>query len=235
MKKQIIVLLNLIALTACYRVQDDSSKVSIQIPTASQFGKMQNVSASVIDYNLLCFAVNVKGPGITTSGANSCDIDRGLFEGQTKAPGEELVIDVPGGDGRIFEVYAFLKNNSSQSCPIVGKGDWGGWYTNKIYLVGSKEGVTISPPLSTVEIKITLPDSSQNLAAVHSWAPTCLGSAPVVVPTPTVAGGTQGHIVVGAKELSSTNYKMRARVADKNIEQELVGPNYRFKGGVSSF
>lgn len=230
MRKQALVLLSLFALAACQRPQDEGSRVSIQIPSAKQFSKMQNVSALAVDYNLLCFGVNVKGPGITGSSATSCDIERGIFSGATASPGQKIELDVPSGDRRVFEVYAFLRDNVSQSCPVVTEGTWGGWSTSKIYAVGKSDPVTITPPASTVSISLNLPEASQNLAALHGWANnSCYGA-------PTITATFAGQIAVGAGDLvSGSTMKMRARVSHKNTDQVLVGPSIKFKGGVSGF
>ncbi|MEZ0392523.1 MAG: hypothetical protein ACAH59_09920 [Pseudobdellovibrionaceae bacterium] len=227
MKKPLL-LLSLIGLISCHRPQDEGSSVSIRIPSVKEFkaSRYQNTTASTVDYSRLCFAVNVKGPGISGQLGSTCNIDRGLFEGTTVPPGQNLKLDVPAGSDRVFEVYGFLRDSTSESCPIVSSSSWN-FPLYKIYYLGEKSGVTVAPPETQVEIKITLPSTSQPLAVQRGWPLSCNGTIPAV------ANGLRGNVVVGAKELASASYKLRAHVSEKNLDFKLTGPNgTQFKGGV---
>lgn len=225
--KQSFALIGMLFCISCHRPQQEGSTVSIQIPSAAQFAKrmkQENLAASTIDYTKLCFGVNVKGPGISASPASSCDIERGVFEGQSVAHGGEIVIQVPVGDNREFEVYGFLRNSASDQCPDIVPG-WN-WPTNKIYFLGSKSGVSVSPPTTDVSISITLPDEYHNLAIARGWPNSC-GGAPQIVK------GFSGKVLVGSKRLSSTNFRMKAHISEKQQEPVLTGSSgVTFRGGV---
>jgi hypothetical protein len=178
------------------------------------------VAASNIDYNLLCFTVNVKG-GLGTSGvadivttpATTCKVERGILANQSvAAPGTLTVDAVPVGTGRIFEVYGFLRNSTSDACPATSP-DWS-WPILKTYYLGSSTA-DLSKDVESVSINFTLPPNTQNLAVVKNWPAACGGVKS--------ATSSFGHVLAGAKAISSASYQMRVRVAEKNLDQTLVG------------
>jgi len=229
-KKYLLTVLGMLSCIACHRPQEEGSSVSIRIPSVSQFAKsskQEAIAFSTIPYSRLCFAVNVKGPGIPISNPGTCNVDRGIFEGKegyTVPPGGEIVIEVPGGDNREFEVYGFLRDAATDPCPVISS-DWG-WSMQKIYLLATKSAVQIVPPSSTVEIQFVLPDETHNLAVHKGWPQSCGG-------VPTITKGLYGKILVGSKDLSGGSFKMRAHISDKQLEPVLTGTNgVKFRGGV---
>lgn len=230
-KNFIICTLCIFIFVSCKRAQQEGgSSISIQIPTAQQFkaqqSKLSAVKSSAIDYSLLCFGVNVKGPGIDPIPAGSCKVEQGITSDQAVKDGGTLTIDVPKGQDRVFEVYGFLRSAAGDACPTTGP-DWN-WPVNKIYLLGTKSGVTLLNDSESVAIDITLPDESQNIAIVKAWPASCTGN-------PVAASGAFGQQVAGANSLSSASFHLRARVTERNLGTTLTGTpsGWKFKGRIN--
>jgi hypothetical protein len=208
-------------LSACDRVSSGHSSVVIQMPTVEQMQTMSKSdvsSMSAVDLQKLCFAVNVKGPGIASVPAATCDVERGIIAGAV-GPGGELAVDVEIGMERSFELYAFLKQGT-EPCPKVAKAGWS-WPLERIYFLGKADNVEVKPN-TVVEIPFTVPSQSQNIAVQKSWPASCL------VTTKT-APKRIGRIVSGAGVMvSPMNYKVYSKVGPFNDEKTL-GTNYKIK------
>lgn len=207
----------------------DSSRIAIQFPNKAQFLNSLKTSSQVsaqglIDYSLLCFAVNVKSPLISSS-TQACDVERGISVGSVP-PGSEIIIaDVPMGSGNSFEIYGLLRGTSSEACPKVDKTTWN-HPLQKIYLIGKTESVTLAKPDEVVTIYLKMPDQSAHLAAKNAFPSSC-----------TSAGTTAaGSFLLGAGVLTSANFKLKSRVSFKEESTELLGSTLkikRWKTGVS--
>lgn len=213
-----------IALVAfgCQRAQENKSSVTIQIPSASQFQGLSQATGKVgslatVDYEKLCFLVNVKGDGLPKTTA-TCEFERGTLTG-TVAPGTVLTLEVLSGDARTFEIYGFLRESNTDTCPTVSEKGLG-WPVNKIYFLGQAANVTVSPPSTSVDVKITLPNASQNIVAQNNLPGSCL--------PPTVSGRS----LVGTAVSTSSNFKLRSRLSDRNAGQLLQSPNFKIHGAI---
>jgi hypothetical protein len=219
-----ICVLALLILNGCKRPQTEESSISIQIPTAQQFseryGKVQSLSTTV-DFSLLCFAVNVKGEGITTKPALTCDVERGVVSSTSVAPGETLTISVDPGKNRVFEIYGFLRDSNSTACPSMV--DKLNWPIKKVYWLGSKEVETLDAGDVQLNIDLTLPAVSHNLAVEKGWPASC-GGAP--------SKPTAGVGVVGAAVLSNSGISLKAHVAEKQTNIKLSQGGITFQGRV---
>jgi hypothetical protein len=230
MKKNAALIILIFACLACQRPESEMASVSIQIPTAQQFAAAaakESAMGATVDYNRLCFAVVVKGPGVgTLLPATTCMVER-MQMSSAVTTGQTLELDVVGGADRIFEVYGFLRNSAADACPATSTDSgWGSFPASKVYFLGSKAGVNVVPPTVSVPISITLPPDTMNIAAARSWPATCGGVA---------AGRTAsfGHALLGAGSLASTSYKMRVHVSNRNHDAQLdANAVYKFKGGV---
>ena len=221
-----ICVLALLILNGCKRPQLEESSISIQIPTAQQFseryGKVQSLGATV-DYKLLCFAVNVKGEGIPTTPALTCDVERGIVSSDAVAAGGSINVEVTPGKNRLFEFYGFLRSSETDACPtMVEKLDWP---IKKVYWLGSKEVEDLPAGDVTLEIAITLPEIAHNLAVEKGWAASCGGLPPKTVTTAGVG-------VVGAAVLSTSGLTLKARVAEKQNNFKLSQSGITFQGRV---
>lgn len=228
MKKNAALFILVITCIACQRPESDMASVSIQIPTAQQFeAAKESAMGTTVDYNRLCFAVIVKGPGVgTLQPATSCMVER-MQMSSAVTTGQTLELDVIGGADRTFEVYGFLRKSTADACPTTSTElGWGSFPASQIYFLGSKAGVNVVAPTTAVPISITLPPDSMNIAVARSWPASCGGVA-------SANTASFGRALLGAGSLVSTSYKMRAHVSDRNRDAQLdTNGVYKFKGGV---
>lgn len=199
-----------------------SSQVAIVFPNKAQFMNSLKTGSQVsalaaINYNTLCFAVNVKSPKITTT-KNTCDVERGISVGSVPTGSEIIVADIPIGSENTFEIYGLVKSNPSEPCPTVSNASWN-HSLNKIYLIGKKTGVVLEKQDEEVTIVLTMPDQTAHIAYENSFPATCTANG--------VAGG--GAIVLGAGVLTSASFKLNSRVSYKQGSKELVGTNMKIK------
>jgi hypothetical protein len=205
--------------SSCERaVKKEFSQIEIVIPR--QDSQNQKASAqSAIDYNKLCFAVNVRGQGIPAI-QNNCDVAAGLRTGAVQ-PGGVLTVDaVPVGESLTFELYGLLRNSTSEPCPSVTAQQWN-FPLNKIFLVGHISNYKISKEDETLTIDVSLPASSAHLAAAFSLPASCLPTTPELSPKHRVVVST----LVGA----TANLKFDTRISFKPQGQNLTGTNLQIK------
>lgn len=191
-----------------------ASQVVIVFPNKTQFmsslKSLSQVSAlSTINYNSLCFAVNVKSPKIITT-HNSCDVERGITVGSVPTGSEIIIVDIPIGSDNTFEIYGLVKANSSEPCPPVDKLSWN-HSLNKIYLIGKKTGVLLEKQNEEVTIVLTMPEQTAHIAYENSFPATCTANG--------VAG--TGTYVLGAGVLTSASFKLKSRASIKEESIEL--------------
>lgn len=208
------------AVTGCERASPPSppSRIVIPIPSQFDFLKSSKVSTSVsalavVDYNLLCFAVNIKGPAIRTL-SEACNVERGITTGSV-APGNELIIDdVPLGENYTFEIFGLLRNNATETCPAVNVAAWNHPLT-KIYLVGKTTGVKLIKQYEDVTIMLTMPDQAAHIAVQNLFPASCGG--------PTTGLKAKGRVLLGADVLTSARFKLKYRISYKEESRVLSG------------
>lgn len=213
---------------ACTRAAVDESKtanIRISIPSAASFSsahKSDFSAASVtMNYSLFCFVANIKGGGVSSIPAHTCDIDKGLVLGSAP-PGGVLAIDLNPGSGYTFEIYGLLRSSVSDSCPAVNATNWN-WPLDKIYFLGRAVGVEVVAPTTDVNINLTLPSVSNNLAVNNGMPSTCVD---LLLP----ANGLKTmRTALGVKQLTGSSYKAYARVDIKNEIKNLSGANFKLK------
>lgn len=215
----ILLLPVVVFLSACQPDTGKSlSQVSIRIPTKDEFYKSNKMSAqTAVDYDQLCFAVNVKGGTIPPQNSN-CDIEKGILVGSVGSGGT-LGVDVPYGDNISFEVYGLLKTGVSAECRKIVDKAWN-WPMNKIYQLGKREGVDIRNPEMIVAISVTMPQESRHILAENNFPSTCANSSPAQVNLGRIPGG---QIQTG------TLFRAYSRVSDSEQNKELVGSQFRIR------
>jgi hypothetical protein len=169
MRKALIACTTLLAIS-CTRQQKSGSSIAIQIPTINELknAKVGALSGS-IDPALLCFGVNVVGPGISTNAPSSCDIQRGATAGMVP-PGGVLSVDVAKGEERVVELYGYLRSSSADSCPsafpVKQSALW-----NSTYAVGKTSHISVQEAEQVVDVTLVLPSSaSETVAANAGWS-----------------------------------------------------------------
>lgn len=216
----------LAALPACQRPpgEGDSTRLAIRVPTKQEFMALGKVDAlSTIEFNLLCFAVNVTGPGIP-SASKSCDLDRGITSGSVP-PGGVLEVTVPGGDGRSVELIGFLRSSTSEPCP--GFGSKWNWPLTKTYSIAKKSGITLVPPEAQVELSVTLPPASQHIVAQNGWPVSCESAG-----WPAAPFSRAGRIQTSSVNLQGGQYRFYGRISETETAKKLQGTQFRLKGKV---
>ena len=202
-----------------------ASQVVIVFPNEAKFANSLKVSAlSNIDYNSLCFAVNVKSPKIFLTHPK-CDVERGISVGSVPTGGEIIVADIPIGSDNTFEIYGLVKNNAGDPCPKIDPTTWN-HSLNKIYLIGKKSGVTLEKQDEEVTITLTMPQQTSHIAYGNSFPASCTSNG--------VAG--KGTHLLGAAVLTGTSLKLNSSASFKEESTELTGTTMKirnWKTGVS--
>lgn len=196
-----------------------ASQVVIVFPNKAQFANSLKVSAlATIDYNSLCFAVNVKSPKIALT-HNSCDVERGISVGSVPTGSEIVVADIPIGSDNTFEIYGLVKSNAGDPCPVVDNTTWN-HSPNKIYLIGKKTGVLLEKQDEEITIVLTMPEQTSHIAYENSFPASCIA-------TTGVAGS--GTYVLGSAVLTSVSFKLNSRASYKEESTELSGPTMKIR------
>lgn len=216
---RVIFILSLGLVAGCQKKAETT--IQFQIPSAQELrGKQSKVKSqsTTVDPALLCFGVNVKGGNIKTT-SDSCDIERGIFSGSV-GPGGTLSLLVPVSTGLTFEVYGFLRSNSSDPCiPIQSGGGWN-WPISNIYFLGKTADVTVEPSTQFVDVTIALPQPSDNIASTNHWGPSCAGGS-------NTAGNNIGRTALSATVSSGSLFKAYSRVSEKPENQILSGSQFQ--------
>jgi len=166
---------------ACSRLELDRSEVRIQIPSASVLASRKTeakeakaTSQSLTSYSQMCFYVNAVGPGLV-SPRPRCEMQKGIFSAPA-LPGSQIVLSVPTGTDRVFEVYGYERANIDEACPRISEGI-PSHVLKKFYLLGKSSPVELKDAEANVEILVQLPQSQNNLVAQLRLPADCFGSA----------------------------------------------------------
>ncbi len=219
-----VALLAALVLTGCNRAEGPTSQIVIKFPNKPQFISSLKTAAkvsalTVVDYNLLCFAVNVKGPKISVTN-NSCDVERGISMGSVLPDVEMIVPNVPTGSDISFEIYGLLRNNSAEPCPPVDKMQWN-HPVNKIYLLGQTVGITLTKIEEEVIVYLSMPAQFAPISVANSFPAACTAIS-VVRPE---------NIFLGSSLLTSASFNLRSRVSYKEESTELSGTTLKIRNG----
>lgn len=213
--------------TACSRPNGkDRSSLHIRFPSAAEFNKAYSKTRglaskySVVPYENLCFAVNIKNGKIPTAQASQCEIEKGLMVGSVE-PGKEISLNVALHQEVDVEIYGFLRNSTTELCPITGLEKWQ-WPVEKTFFIDTQKKVPIESDVTNLTFAITLPDINNHLAVQNSWPSSCL--------VPVVAGqNLDGRVNNGSSILQGNHFKFYVRssgVADLPI---LSGTHFQIK------
>lgn len=203
---------------------DEKSSIHISIPSAQEFLGSQKISKRVgalstpVDYNLLCFYANVRGPGIGESGG-VCSPLVGIMGGGV-GPGGLIELDVPAGEARIAEIYGVLRTSATEPCQGYIQG-MAMPSPDKIYFLGQSAAVSIAPPTAVMSVQISLPDTDQHLLTQRGWT-TC--SAPVVGP---IVNNGVGRPRIGAATLSGGSHRLVGQAV--HVRESQIQTGTRFK------
>lgn len=167
-----------------------------------------------------CYGVSVRGPGIVARSANSCSPPTGVVTGFVKS-GEQLELDIPKGEGRIFDILLFLMPyGDTGPCPTFN-GALANSQLSATYLVGTTS-VDLVQDSTDVVIQTAFPGLARNIAYQTDMSATCKAYArPDMPPTPYAisAGGTQ--------RLTGTGYTVQGQVGLPHQRPVLSGAGYK--------
>jgi hypothetical protein len=157
-------------LSACDRPQGDSSKLKITIPLSSK-GTNSASSTSLFPSQTVgfteCYGVSVSGPGIETS-EPACNLNLGVTSGMV-APGGNLTVMVPNGEGRIVRVFLYLSPVST--CPTLGSMISSKAFAN-LFKVGEVSGVAIKGDAS-VSVSVAFSGSEKSISELNPSDQAC--------------------------------------------------------------
>lgn len=213
-----VLILSFFILSGCQPDTGSSSKVRIRIPTKDEFRKANQVGKlSAIDYNLLCFAVNVRGGSIPLK-KTTCDITKGIISGAV-APGGALVVEVPFAYSVAFEILGLLRVSATDPCPKVTDGAWN-FPLERIYSLGETSDVRIEKAETNLEIGVTMPDFANNIAQQFNFPNICKTD---------YGNKTNARFASGAAVQAGTIFRAYARATDKEDSKVLQGTTYRIQ------
>lgn len=214
-------------LAGCTRPEAESTDVRILLPSASQAQKVSSLAA--VPYARLCFVANVRGDGIQAK-VSACKVGNGIVS-EPRAPGEEIVVQVPVGEKRVFEIYGFLRDAVTDTCPpFASPGDASP--VEKIYFLGKSEEQNIAPATKEVVVTIALPETSQHVAAQLGWPASCLAGGTTTVPA--TAEGLRGRFVPAQATLTGANFKLHGRLNYGEESKALTGSQFQLRGRLKS-
>ena len=218
-------LIALVALTGCSSADNMSSKLRVQFPPAptlsAQGGPTTKIAAQGLTdftWSKVCFTLNVTAVDLKKPIAGLCDVTTGVFSGSVPAGGE-LTLDVPRGSARKLEVFAYLRNSSSDPCPTLKDG-FQGLDRTRIVRVGLVPSFDVNEPIVTLAVDVTAPVlPADNLIAQYQLPSSC---RPVSVPS-----GGAARVALGSAQQSGGRFKVTTTVAAQKNELELSGGKFK--------
>lgn len=213
-----------LSLVGCQRSVSNNSALRIQLPSASELGKVSAFSSFPVG-NKYCYGVSVTGPDINGYAGDSCAPKTGIVLGFAEA-GSQLEVQVPKGHGRTVDVYVHIPASTSDPCPNMS-GNLSGQRSKDTYLVGTKTGVDTVDAVTTVTVQATFPGMTNHLASQLSMPTSCF---------PTLAATPMFRIRSSAATVTdgSTIY-LRGRVGSLSEAGVATGGSYVLKGKVQNF
>lgn len=208
-------------LLGCTRAAEEATSFSIQIPTGKQMSAKDTSIQSALDFDLLCFVVDIQGNGIKAKEADTCSPSRGQVLGSVSS-GSSISGSIVSGIYN-FKIYALRRDSLSEECPRVTPDSWN-WPLAKVYMIGESLGQKVAGEKADISIKLSMPDSANNLITQNSM-PTICNS----VGAPGNQLVDRGRIQLGAKPLVGTTYKMYARFNSIPQTQDLTGSQHKIQ------
>jgi hypothetical protein len=165
--------------SGCTKKKENTQTLTFNIEKlASKVGALSTFPTG----RVRCYGVNVSAPDIQYSVKGSaCSPDLKIRSGFVGA-GSELAVDVPRGDDRVVEVYAYLLPvGSTSSCPVF---DGTSNYQN-VYLIGTSSKFKIDQSDVSVNVAVDYPGDSNTVANARSMDASCFtASSPPPSPGP---------------------------------------------------
>ena len=184
------------------------SKITLQMPSHVQQKSGMNSFASNA-----CFAVSIKGSGLTSVASNTCDPEYGLFAGLA-SPGASIELETSYGLDRSIEIYYVISDNGCNSFnPTLGLGETYG--SNKVHRISRTTGVNFDQPEVVVEVQIDWPSTSNSFASLFSPPDSCKkGDDPI-----NLMAIKQARVVQGAgRGFTQSGSQVQVRILDQKLD-----------------
>ena len=202
----------------CSKKAADTSTVILQFTDNSS--SSQKVGSLSVGLQDACFIANIKGEGIISSKAGSCDVEVGVFGGSVDKNGT-LTLTVPRGNSRKLEIYAYFRASTAVPCPALDKG-FGNLDRTLVAKVGENPSFNIDQPEVTVPVTVSAPAAGVNVGTQFSMPATCIAS------NTTTPKSTRG-ISAGGGRLMSTSFVLDGRINGVQKEARLSSTSHRLQ------
>ena len=216
----VVLALTAVGLLSCQRAIEQDSSISIVTPKSlesfNKAGSLEAVPAGAT----LCYLISVTGPNIPLAVPNTCSPPLGLLSSVVKG-GDTIVLNVPRGSSRKFELYLHLPG--TDSCPEI-TAPISSSLLASTYLIGSAKNVDINSDTVNLTITATFPGLSQNIAQQLSMPASCLPAAPSYQYLGLSVSSAQGKAIS-----ADASIKMEARIGRTQSAEVLTGTGYRLK------
>ncbi|MCB0419810.1 MAG: hypothetical protein KDD61_02380 [Bdellovibrionales bacterium] len=169
--------LTVITLAGCTRDKSSSSQIRL-VFSKDTTQKIQSLSSFPTDKKV-CYGVNVNGPGISEFQANGCSPKLSVYTGFIEASSGEITLNVPSGENRNLELFAYLAE-ISEACPLwqnseqVKQMDY-----SKVFKTGSTTGILIGSEEQIVEVTSVFPGEANHLVQERQLATNCVSHTKV--------------------------------------------------------
>lgn len=213
----------------CTRPNSPNKNLRIQFPKAldsknNSDPKMQSRtftnSGSSINYENLCFVVNVRGENIPSKSSANCQIEKGLVAGSVP-PGASVSMMISSSSKVTVEIFGLLRKSATEPCPEVSDRDWT-WPISRTYFLDAKKDVALTTAETNVEFNLTLPAITNNVAIQNSWPHSCLASS-------TPSNHRSGRVTAGAALLVGGSHRLYVREANVADLNSLKGNRFVIK------
>lgn len=224
MFKIIFLILTLVASSlSCTRNESTTLlKVSFQIPPNLSG---ENSSQSLPAGKKACYGVHVTGAGITSM-PQTCGAQLGIYSGFVEEGGT-LSLEVPRGDGRAFELIAYLVP-SSETCPAWTE-SFGSTTTQlqSTYSVGKTLGVKLTEVEQSVAISYSFPGEANHLNATQGLVG-CVEKLKGVLYSNGDVEDSSGNIVTGSAPMIESFYRT-------SLTTDVFGLGFLTSSGLLNF
>lgn len=169
------------ALSGCERKQSSTSRISLNLPRASQSSSLlgKTLTANETVQDRMCYFINITGGDTTLNQANTCEIPKGIVTDSFLTPGSVVTIDVPKSSNKYsLQLIGYLRSSSLYECPQLNSAKHlSALDQSKLYQIGTADFM-IEQPETTVEVVSHAP--SQTLQSQYSLDSGCVNGPPTL-------------------------------------------------------
>jgi hypothetical protein len=203
---------------SCAKTASEKSAVTIQFPKPPSGSSSQKLGGgSTPSWAEACFIANISGDGIPAQKSNNCEIETAIFAGSVAAGGA-LTLEVPRGENRKLEVFAYFRANSNDPCPTL-TGGFGSLDRTQVARIGTNPNFSTNANEVTVPVTVSLPTAGVDLLTQYSLPATCVASANPKPGSP--------NLSVGGGRLTSAAFVVQGRLNSSQKEVQLSSSPFK--------